>query len=74
MVLTKSSAAASNRPKWEEISSSEVNARAKRAVLTVSECEDAQRDLLLAAQEDAVFQDTSTSTDWLCTKMQKLAS
>ena len=59
MVLTKSSAAASSKPKWEEISSAEVKSRAKQAILTVGECGDAQRDLLLAAQEGAAFQDTT---------------
>ncbi|KAI3359231.1 hypothetical protein L3Q82_002750 [Scortum barcoo] len=59
MVLTKSSVTASSRPKWEEISSAEVKCRTKQAVLTVSEYEDAQRDLFLAAQEDAVFHDTT---------------
>ena len=59
MVLRRSSAAASNRPKWEDISSAEVNSKARKAVLTVSESEDAQRDLFIAAQEDAVFQDTT---------------
>ncbi|KAI3354310.1 hypothetical protein L3Q82_018497 [Scortum barcoo] len=59
MVLTKNSVTASSRPKWEEISSAEVKCRTKQAVLTVSEYEDAQRDLFLAAQEDAVFHDTT---------------
>ena len=48
-MLTKNSA--SDKPKWEDALSTNWRSRAKQAVLTVGECEDALRDVFLAAQE-----------------------
>lgn len=48
-----------SKPKWEVLSSEELKSRAKQAVLTIGEYEDAQRDLFLAAQEGACFQDAT---------------
>ncbi|XP_055768950.1 uncharacterized protein LOC129844827 [Salvelinus fontinalis] len=56
-MLTKNSA--SDKPKWEDALSTNWRYRAKQAVLTVGECEDALRDLFLAAQEGITFQDTT---------------
>lgn len=56
-VLTRNSA--SDKPKWEEILSTNWKSRGKQAVLTVGECEDALRDLFLAAQEGITFQGTT---------------
>ncbi|GAA6075579.1 uncharacterized protein LOC123723901 [Tachysurus ichikawai] len=47
---------ASDKPKWEKILSAN---RGKQAVLTAGECEDALRDLFLAAQEGRTFQNTT---------------
>lgn len=49
---------ATSKPKWEGLSSEEIKSRAKQAVLIISEY-DSQRDLFLAAQEGASFQDTT---------------
>lgn len=57
-LLTKTSV--SSKPKWEGIPSRpETMSRAKEAVLTIAECEDALRDLFLAAQEGVTFRDTT---------------
>ncbi|TDH04610.1 hypothetical protein EPR50_G00134590 [Perca flavescens] len=56
-VLTKNSA--SDKPKWEGVVSTNWRSRGKQAVLIVGECEDALRDLFLAAQEGITFQDTT---------------
>ncbi|GAA6088185.1 uncharacterized protein LOC106611916 [Tachysurus ichikawai] len=47
---------ASDKPKWEKILSTN---RGNQAVLTAGECEDALRDLFLAAQEGQTFQNTT---------------
>lgn len=44
--------------KWEAISwKEEVKLKAKKAALTVKECDDTLRDLFLAAEEGATFND-----------------
>lgn len=58
MVLKKK--LTSGKPKLEEFPSTEdVRSGVKHAVLTVGECEDTLRDLLLATQEGITFQDTT---------------
>ncbi|KAK5848024.1 hypothetical protein PBY51_005680 [Eleginops maclovinus] len=60
-LLTKTSG--SSKPKWEGIPSTpEITSRAEEAVLTIAECEDALRDLFLAAQEGETFPDTTLNT------------
>ena len=55
--MTKNSA--SEKPKWEGVVSTNWRSRGKQAVLTFVECEDALRDLFLAAQKGITFQDTT---------------
>ncbi|KAJ8017294.1 hypothetical protein DPEC_G00016350 [Dallia pectoralis] len=56
MVTKKST---KDKPQWEVVLSTNGGSGGKEAVLTVGECEDSLRDLFLAAQEGATFQDTT---------------
>ena len=51
---------ATSKPKGEGIPSAQkIRSRAKESALTVRECEDALRDIFLAAQEEITFLDTT---------------
>lgn len=51
-----------SKPKRKEIPSAfEIKSRVKEATLTIMECEDALRDLLLAAQKEVTLPDTTLS-------------
>lgn len=51
---------AASKPKWEGIpSGQEIRSRTKGAALTIMECEDALRDLFLAAQDGVTFPNTT---------------
>lgn len=58
----KRKASADSKAKWEAMPSKEgAKSKAKQAVLSVRECQDALRDLFLAAQEGVTFHDTTLS-------------